>query len=134
MGHVCAQIPVRAGSTRLPIQKWSSFAILLGVLAFQPETGSAQDGSGMNPPTIQDFVAIHLGGDEWELRGQVSDADPGALNVTFSGQVIGEAVTQEDGTFSFTFTLNSMAGGTVYAQVVGDEGLVATAETYIFNF
>lgn len=57
------------------------------------------------------------------LTGQVTDAQPGGLRVTFSGQMTGTTVTDANGNYSYTADAAGL--GTVSAQVTDAAGLTS---------
>jgi len=135
MRSQCAQISVHFRWVNVVVRRWAIIGAILSVVLCGSRTANAQMGppSG-NPPVIQNFVAVNLGGGQWELRGTVVDDQPAGLTVYFGGVVAGSAVTWIDGTFSYVFTLQPGMGGTVHAGVMDDDGLIGWNQTYIFNF
>jgi len=75
-------------------------------------------------PSIMDFVAIHMGGNQWKFKGKVIDEYAPGLTVTFGGLLQGStAIVQNDGTFELIRTV--FGDGEATAQVTDWWGLAS---------
>jgi len=131
----CAQNCVNCLRSSVAVWHWALIGAISCVVLYGQNGARAQDGPPTGyPPVIQNFVAVNLGGGQWQVRGTVVDENPAGLTVYIGGVVTGGTVTQADGTFTYTFSLPPMTYGTVYAMVMDDEGLTGGAQTFIFNY
>jgi|SRR5579863_2362932 len=135
MGSFCAPTVVRSGSLRRTAHRWVCGLFVLAAYACQSNTGYAQMGPPPSPPVIDNFSAASLGNYEWELEGVVGGSQVGNVSVFFWGAATGTAFTADDGSFSYTLSLNPMfTGGTVYAQATNAYGESSdVVEVYIFS-
>jgi hypothetical protein len=134
MGRFCAQIPVRTKSSRSQLCQSALIVGLLGLLTVPMSIAKSQEVVRFSDaPVIEDFAVVHLGGNEWEVTGQVVDSEPAGLTVFFWGAVGGSAVTGEDGSFTFCFIFDPMGGGLIEAEVGNAEGQFGSAAAYISN-
>ena len=85
-----------------------------------------------DPPVIENFVAMQVGENTWQLGGQVVCSEPAYLTVTFGGlQTLldGEdCVTDEYGNFSYTFILPNELSGLATAQATDGWGQESEVE------
>jgi hypothetical protein len=72
-------------------------------------------------PAITNFAVTYGASKSVTLTGTVLAGQPGGLTVTFTGALSGSAVTNSDGTFSFTTTANTL--GAVYARATDQWGV-----------
>ncbi len=83
-----------------------------------------------NPPSLTLNLASGVGNTA-TLSGQVTDASPSGLTVTFSGAITGSTTTDSNGNYSFTTT--NWTSGTVTAQTTDPWGRNSNAPTVVLS-
>jgi hypothetical protein len=122
-----------------PVRWLAILLFMLGSLCGEAGSAEAQAPSGAGatpggPPVIQNFAAVHLGGNTWAVHGQVFDIHAWDVEVYFGGLLQGVSVmTNADGSFSWTFDLPPGATGDVTAIAVDDRGLVSNEADYFIR-